>query len=84
MAQATNFALPDVRALPRGLQRYATTGAAPSTVTRDLVTVSNQIPRWGWGAIALVSAWFAYRAWSPERPPKRAAEPLPDPEKLTA
>ena len=65
---APTISLPPVSALPPSVQRYAATGAPPSTFWRDLVTASNQIPRWGYLAIAGVAGWIALRAWQP--PPK--------------
>lgn len=82
MAQAIlpgSFAVPAVSVLPPKLRRYAATGTPPSTVVRDLVTVSNQIPRWAYAVVALGAGWIAYRSWSSERKPKRDAKP----EKLT-
>jgi hypothetical protein len=55
--------VPSVSAMPPAVQRYALTGAVPSAYWRDVATVGNQIPRWGYAGIALVAAWLAYRAY---------------------
>lgn len=57
---------PSVSTLPLAVQRYAATGTPPSAIRRDLVTVSNQIPRWAYGGFALLAGWMAtkaYREW---------------------
>jgi hypothetical protein len=56
--------VPGKSGLPHAVKLYAETGQQPSPFRRDLGTVSNQIPRWGYFALALGSAWFAYRAWN--------------------
>lgn len=56
-------AVPSPSLLPAAVQRYAAGGDTPSAIRRDLVTVSNQIPRWGYLAFAGVAAWMAYRSW---------------------
>lgn len=76
------FALPAVSALPPAVQRYAATGTPPNPIRRDLVTVTNQIPRWAYAVIAVGSAWFAFRAWkqrareSEQKPRREATEKL--------
>jgi hypothetical protein len=55
--------VPPVSAMPPAVQRYALTGAPTSAYWRDVTTVGNQIPRWGYIGLALVSAWMAYRAY---------------------
>jgi hypothetical protein len=61
--------VPSVSAMPAAVQRYATTGQPPSAYWRDVTTVGNQIPRWGYVGVALVSAWMAYKAYSkPQKP----------------
>lgn len=55
---------PVASGLPPAVRRYAETGQTPSPFRRDLGTVSNQIPRWGYFAIAVGSALLAYRAWN--------------------
>lgn len=80
-----SFALPSVSALPPAVQRYAATGKPPSAFRLDLITVSNQIPRVGYAAIALGAAWLAWRTWkSAEGERKRESKREPAPEKLTA
>ena len=59
--------VPAVSAVPPAVQRYAASGTLPSTFRRDLVTVGNQIPRWGYFGLALAAAWMAARA-SASRP----------------
>jgi len=85
MPAAPSFALPPVSALPPAVQRYAATGTPPSTFRRDLVTMSNQIPRVAYAAIAVGAAWLAWRAWkSSEAERKREGRREPAAEKLTA
>lgn len=60
--------VPAVSAMPQAMQRYALTGTVPSAFRRDLVTVGNQIPRWGYAGIALGCAWLAARAYAGSRP----------------
>src|SRR5258705_8140565 len=48
-------AAPGAASLPLALKRYAETGQPPSPFLRDLGTVSNQIPRWGYFALAVGS-----------------------------
>jgi len=60
---ATAGALPPTSALPTRVQQYVLTGTEPSTVRRDLVTSLNQIPRWGYFAIAATSAWLGRKAY---------------------
>ncbi len=55
--------VPSPAILPPAVRRYAMGGEAPSALRRDLVTVSNQVPRWGYLTIAGVAAWMAYRSW---------------------
>lgn len=55
--------VPPMSALPLSVQKYAATGVAPSPLRRDLVTVSNQVPRWAYAGVALGSAWMAYKAY---------------------
>lgn len=79
-----SFALPPVSTLPPAVQRYAATGTPPSTFRRDLVTMSNQIPRWAYAAISAGAAWLAWRAWkTAEGERKRESKREPAPEKLT-
>lgn len=61
--------VPAVSAMPPAVQRYAATGQPTSAYWRDVTTVGNQIPRWGYVGIAIVSAWMAYRAYSKPRKP---------------
>ena len=61
---ANAVVVPAVSAMPPAVQRYALTGETPSTFRRDLVTVGNQIPRWGYATVALLAAWLAYRAYA--------------------
>jgi hypothetical protein len=84
MATASSFALPPVIAMPPAVQRYVATGTPPSAFRRDLVTMSNQIPRVAYAAIALGAAWLAWRSWkSAEGERKRGSKRDPAPEKLT-
>jgi len=58
----------DLRALPLppALERYLQTGAPMSTLRRDLGAATAQIPRWGYGILALVAfllSGSAYRRW---------------------
>jgi hypothetical protein len=62
MPQAA-LTVPPVSAMPVAVQRYALTGEAPSPLRRDLVTAMNQLPRWYYGGLALVSGWLAYKAY---------------------
>ncbi len=62
----TQAQLPVPSTLPVPMQRYVQTGAAPGTWQRDLVTASNQVPRWAYIVLAATSAWYArksYLAW---------------------
>ena len=59
----SSVVVPSVSAMPPAVQRYAETGEPPSTFRRDLVTVTNQIPRWVYGGFALLSGWMAYKAY---------------------
>lgn len=49
--------------LPARVARYVSTGAPISPYRRDLSGALNQIPRWGWAGIGVVSAIAAYRAY---------------------
>ncbi len=58
----------DLRALPLppALERYLQTGAPMSTLRRDFGAATAQVPRWGYGVLALVAfllAGSAYRRW---------------------
>lgn len=55
--------VPSPAVMPPAVRRYAAGGDVPSALRRDFVTVSNQIPRWGYLAFAGVAAWMAYRSW---------------------
>ena len=66
--QAMGDAGSDLRALPLppALERYLQTGAPMSTLRRDLGAATAQIPRWGYGLLALAAfllAGSAYRRW---------------------
>lgn len=65
---STAVVAPADSAMPPAVRRYALTGVVPSAFRRDLVTATNQIPRWGYVALALVSAWLAARAYGEDRP----------------
>jgi len=73
-----SFAVPPLNALPVSVQRYAATGKPPNTILRDLVTVSNQVPRWGYFALAAFATLRAWNAWksSQSKPKREATEKL--------
>lgn len=63
---ATAPALPAVSLLPLPVARYVATGEEPSPLRRDLVTASNQVPRWLYGVLGFYGLWSAvrsYREW---------------------
>ena len=62
-APSSALVVPSASGLPPSIQRYAVSGQPPSPILRDLGTVSNQIPRWGYAALALGAGWLAYKAW---------------------
>ncbi len=68
MMPPTAVVVPASGGLPRSIQRFVATGQAPSPVVRDLVTVSNQIPRWGYVALAAAASWMAWRSWKASQP----------------
>jgi hypothetical protein len=58
--------MPATSSLPVPVQRYVLTGEDPNSLKRDVVTVTNQVPRWayaGTAALAFWMAWKAYKEW---------------------
>jgi len=62
-----------LEAFPGGMREYlAGTGEKPGTFMRDVGTAIDQVPRWAWGAAAVLFGGFAYLAYRGDKKRKAA------------
>lgn len=59
-------------AFPERWRDYLAGGDHPGTFFRDVGTASDQVPRWAWGALAVVFGTFSYMSWRGEKKRKAA------------